>query len=68
MLVWLMTEAACRKLTGVRLKADGGAALVAAMQDSPHPEIELESSRATMPVRDVTLPAAGPAAGEAGEQ
>jgi len=39
-----------------RLKGDQtGAALVAAMQASPHREINVEPGRAAMPVRDVTL-------------
>jgi len=32
-----------------------GAALIAAMQASPHKEIEIEPSRGPMPVRDVSL-------------
>ena len=32
-----------------------GAALIAAMQASPHKEIEIEASRGPMPVRDVSL-------------
>lgn len=32
-----------------------GAELVAAMQASPHPDIDLAPSREAMPVRDVTL-------------
>ena len=32
-----------------------GADLVAAMQDSPHKEIDLEPARARMPVRDARL-------------
>lgn len=39
-----------------RLKGDRtGAALVEAMQDSPHKEIPLTPKRARMPVRDVEL-------------
>lgn len=39
-----------------RLKGDlTGKALVAAMQASPHREIEIEPKRAPMPVRDVAL-------------
>jgi prevent-host-death family protein len=39
-----------------RLKGDQtGAALVAAMQASPHREINVEPGRAAMPVHDVTL-------------
>lgn len=32
-----------------------GAALIAAMQASPHKDIEIEPSRGPMPVRDVSL-------------
>ena len=32
-----------------------GAALIAAMQSSPHKDIEIEPSRGPMPVRDVSL-------------
>jgi prevent-host-death family protein len=32
-----------------------GAALIAVVQSSPHREIEIESARMTVPVRDVTL-------------
>ena len=32
-----------------------GAALIAAMQASPHKEIEIEASRGPMPVRDVSI-------------
>jgi len=32
-----------------------GAALIAAMQASPHKDIEIEPSRAPMPVRDASL-------------
>src|SRR5882724_6778483 len=40
-----------------RLKGDvAGAALVAAMQASPHRETEIEPKRARMPVRDAVLP------------
>lgn len=52
MLVWLITEAARRKLTGVGLKPQTGADLIAAMQSSPHKEIDLEPERFPMPVRD----------------
>jgi prevent-host-death family protein len=39
-----------------RLKGDQtGAALIAALQASPHREIEIEPGRAAMPVRDVEL-------------
>ena len=39
-----------------RLKGDRtGAALVAALQSSPHKEVELEARRAPMPVREVDL-------------
>ena len=39
-----------------RLKGDlTGQALVAAMQASPHRDIEIEPKRARMPVRDVVL-------------
>jgi prevent-host-death family protein len=39
-----------------RLKGDlTGAALIAAMQASPHREIDLEPERAAMPVREVAL-------------
>jgi prevent-host-death family protein len=39
-----------------RLKGDPtGQALIAAMQASPHPDIDLEAKRAPMPVREVTL-------------
>ena len=39
-----------------RLKGEvTGAALVAAMQASPSPEVELEPKRARMPVRDIDL-------------
>jgi prevent-host-death family protein len=39
-----------------RLKGDRtGAALIAAMQASPHPEINIEPVRGTFPVRDVDL-------------
>ena len=39
-----------------RLKGNlTGKALVAAMQSSPHREIEIEPKRASMPVRDVAL-------------
>jgi hypothetical protein len=33
----------------------GGKALIAAMQASPHREIELEPKRAPMPVREVSI-------------
>jgi Arc/MetJ-type ribon-helix-helix transcriptional regulator len=36
-------------------EARTGAALIAAMQASPHKEIEIEPSRSSMPVRDVSL-------------
>jgi Arc/MetJ-type ribon-helix-helix transcriptional regulator len=36
-------------------EARTGAALIAAMQASPHKEIEIEPSRGPMPVRDVCL-------------
>ena len=39
------------RLTG----AQSGAALISAMQASPHREVELESGRMPMPVRDVIL-------------
>ena len=32
-----------------------GAALIAAMQSSPHKDIEIEPSRGVMPIRDVSL-------------
>lgn len=32
-----------------------GAALIAAMQTSPHKDIEIEPSRSPMPVRDISL-------------
>jgi hypothetical protein len=35
--------------------APSGAALIAAMQASPHKEIEIEPSRGPAPVRDVSL-------------
>jgi prevent-host-death family protein len=39
-----------------RLKGDlTGAALIAAMQASPHRDIDLESRRTSMPVREVDL-------------
>ena len=39
-----------------RLKGDlTGEALIAAMQASPHREIEIEPTRAPMPVREVVL-------------
>ncbi|WP_442578624.1 type II toxin-antitoxin system prevent-host-death family antitoxin [Mesorhizobium sp. ASY16-5R] len=39
-----------------RLKgAPTGAALIAAMQASPHPDLDLAPSRVPMPVRDVVL-------------
>ena len=39
-----------------RLKGDQtGQALIAAMQTSPHREIDIEPGRTPMPVRDVTL-------------
>jgi prevent-host-death family protein len=39
-----------------RLKGElTGQALIAAMQASPHPEIEIQPGRAGMPVRDVAL-------------
>ena len=39
-----------------RLKGDlTGRALIAAMQASPHRDIEIESQRAAMPVREVVL-------------
>jgi hypothetical protein len=39
-----------------RLKGDvTGAALIAAMQASPHRETEIEPKRSRMPVRDVVL-------------
>src|SRR5271167_286312 len=39
-----------------RLKGDlTGAALVAIMQASPHPEIDIEPRRSRMPVRDINL-------------
>jgi hypothetical protein len=39
-----------------RLKGElTGQALIAAMQASPHPEIEIQPGRARIPVRDVTL-------------
>ncbi len=39
-----------------RLKGDRtGAALIAAMQASPYPEINIEPARGTFPVRDVDL-------------
>jgi prevent-host-death family protein len=39
-----------------RLKGDlTGEALVAVMQSSPHPEIDIEPRRVRLPVRDVTL-------------
>ncbi len=39
-----------------RLKGDlTGAALIAAIQSSPYPELELEPSRLPMPVRDISL-------------
>ena len=48
--VVILVEEFCR-LTGAR----SGQALIAAMQASPHRDIDIEPRRAPMPVRDVEL-------------
>lgn len=49
--VVVVSAAEFRRLTG----NPSGAALVEAMQASPHPEIDLEPQRVPVPVRDVSL-------------
>ena len=49
--VVVVTAEEFRRLKGERTGKD----LVDAMQSSPHRDVELEPSRAPMPVRDVTL-------------